>query len=130
VSDSNGDVDSGIIDRILELHAKMTVHALTSGVGPGLWEKLIKNPTKWDDRRRIFILTFLEKLYRDEWKKIEDHKNQFCATEEMWINMNELFDEEDFPEIRKLKELQKNLKARWIKFKEDYKALLDELRGK
>lgn len=127
MSDSDSKTQT-MIDRILELHSLMTEIVLSCTVGAGLWEKLIHNPEKWGDRRTVFVLTFLEKLYRDEWKKILDYKTQFCATPEMWENM-EMFDEDTFPEMLKLKEKQKNLKARWVAFKDEYRDLLKDLRS-
>lgn len=109
-----------MIERIKELHSLMTKHVLRAGVGEVGWVKL-GNPDKWNDRKKVFVLAFLEEMYRAEWKAVNDLWTMFCATDEMWDSMSSIFADEDFPEMVKLKVLLKNLKNRWVRFKDEYK---------
>lgn len=99
-----------------ELHAKLTKHVLRAGVGEKSWNKLLHFR---DESKKEKAYEFLKELEKNQWKAVDDLWNAFCATDEMWDNMDTIFDGVEFPEKVKLDNLLKKLKERWVRFRHE-----------
>ena len=115
-----------LVDEIINLHELMTEYMLKAGAGPKGWEKLISTVGKWSDRRLEYVHSRLKSLFENEWKNYRDIRTQFCATEEMWANMEMFFDHEAFPEQVRLRDAAKKLREAWRDFKSKYTQFLKD----
>ena len=113
-----------VIDEIIQLHELMTKHVVNAGVGEQRWDKLVHNIDRRSVARLELIHSFLGSLHQNEWRAIDTTWNLPNATEEMWENMEMLFDEHTFPEMKRLRDEQWKLKEKWLRFKEQYSALI------
>lgn len=111
----------------VRLHELMTDYAMKCGIGYKNWSKLLNNCDKWREERRTYVAEFIKRLYENEWAALDKARKQMCATDDMWENMDLLFDG-GFPEQIVVKKSMKAMKARWIRFKEDYKSLRQQLK--
>lgn len=112
----------------VRLHELMTEHAMRCGIGHKTWSKLLNNCEKWTEERKDFVRTFIRKLHENEWKAFDSSRKQMCATDEMWENMDLFFEHEAFPEQVIVKKSMRMMKERWVRFKDDYKSLLMQLK--
>jgi hypothetical protein len=111
---------------IKELHARLTPHVLRSGVGEKAWNTLVTRIDAKSEKRQHFVRNFLLSLQAKEWKAVDETWNLPNATEEMWENMMNAFDDVVFPELTRLRADQRTLRERWLNFKADYKRLIAE----
>lgn len=95
-------------DEILRLHALLNDVVLEAGVGPKGWAH-IANPTEHKAPAVLACLQDMEPLCNE----VTRIKSQFCATPEMWENMEALFSEVGFPEVGKLERALKAIKTKW-----------------
>jgi len=109
---------------VKELHERLTEHVIRAGIGKGGWERLVHNIERKSDARQLFVQEFLLSLLRGEWRAVDEVWNLPNATPEMWENMANLYDEEAFPEMIRLRKAQRKLKERWVSFKEELKYFI------
>lgn len=112
-----------------ELHERMTPHVLRAGVGEKGWNKIVHNFSRKSPERQLFIIDFLKSFHATEWKEVNDVWTLPNATEEMWENMSNMFDESPFPELMMLRRAQRKLKDRWVSFKEQLKGFIKNERS-
>lgn len=112
----------------VRLHTLMTDYTIKCGIGQKSWGRLLYNYEKWKDWRKDYVTNFILSFYDKEWKELDKARKQMCATDEMWENMELFFDDQAFPEQAVVKRAMRAMKDRWIRFKEDYRSFLNQMK--